>query len=130
MKTLNPILGALMLGLCAVTFSAHSQTGATATTHGNTVMTEDQIDAKYDADQKRCDQLKGNEEDVCEKKAKADRDSAKADLKQAKEGAEARHDADKEKMKAQYEVAKEKCDAMSGDAKDTCIANAKTQYHQ
>lgn len=130
MKTLNPLLSALMLSLCAVTFSAQAQTSPAASTQGNAVMTDDQIDAKYDADKERCDQLSGNEEDVCEEKAKADRDSAKADLKRASAGAEARHDAEKDKMKAQYEVAKEKCDAMSGDAKDACIANAKTQYHQ
>jgi hypothetical protein len=91
-------------------------------------MTPQQIDAQYDTAMKRCDGLKGNEHDVCEKEAKAQRDAAKADAKAGKESAEARHDAEKEKRDAAYDVAKEKCDAMSGDAKDQCIAKAKTQF--
>jgi hypothetical protein len=92
------------------------------------VMTSDQINAQYDAAMKQCDGLKGNDNDVCEKQAKAQRDSAKADAKAGKKSAEARHEAVKEKRDSAYEVAKEKCDAMSGDAKDQCIAQAKTQY--
>lgn len=91
-------------------------------------MTSDQIEARYDAAMKRCDGMRGNDKDVCEEEAKAQRDAAKADAKAGKESAEARHDAVKEKRDAAYDVAKEKCDAMSGDAKDQCIAQAKTQY--
>jgi hypothetical protein len=91
-------------------------------------MTSDQIDAKYDAAMKSCNGMKGNDKDVCEKEAKAQRDASKADAKQGKKSAEAQHDAVKEKRDAAYDVAKEKCDAMSGDAKDQCIAQAKTKY--
>lgn len=88
------------------------------------------IRAQYDQAMKRCDALKGNEKDVCEKEAKAQRESAKADAKEAKESAEAHQEAVEDKRDAQYKVAKEKCDAMSGDAKDACLAEAKTKYGQ
>lgn len=91
-------------------------------------MTNDQIEAQYDAAMKHCDGMKGNQKDVCKKEAKAQRDAAKADAKANKKSAEAKHDAVKEKRDAAYKVAKEKCDAMSGDAKDQCIAQAKTKY--
>ena len=114
------ISGAL---LCVATMgtSAFAQTNAA-------VHSPDQINAQYKADMKRCDAMKGNDKDVCEKQAKANRDSAKADAKSGKKNAETRHDAVKEKRDAQYGVEKEKCDAMSGDAKDQCIAQAKTKY--
>lgn len=91
-------------------------------------MTSRQITSQYDAAMKHCATLKGNDKDVCQKEAKAQRDSAKADAKANKKKAEARHDAVQEKRDAAYSVAKEKCDAMSGDAKDQCIAQAKTKY--
>lgn len=92
------------------------------------VQTDDQIDAQYDAAMKQCDGMRGNQQDVCKKEAKAQREKAKADAKAGKKSAEARHDAAEEKRDANYKVAKEKCDAMSGDAKDQCIAEAKTKY--
>ncbi|SHH83479.1 hypothetical protein [Pollutimonas bauzanensis] len=125
MKKFNPVFGALALSFCAAAFSVQAQTAG-----GGAVMSKDQISAKYDADMKRCDSMKGNDKDVCQKQAKADRVSQKADAKQAKDSAESRHDANKDKMDAQYKVAKEKCDAMSGDAKDQCMANAKTRYNK
>jgi len=91
-------------------------------------MTSDQISAQYDAAMERCDNLSGNDKDICEQQAKAERDSAKADAKAGKKSAEAQHDAVREKRDAAYDVAKEKCDAMSGDAKDQCVAQAKTKY--
>ncbi|WP_369406268.1 hypothetical protein [Pollutimonas subterranea] len=84
--------------------------------------------AQYKADMQKCETMKGNDQDVCEKAAEARRDSAKADQKANKESAEAQHDAAKTKRDSAYDVAKEKCDAMSGDAKDQCIAQAKTQH--
>ncbi|UYO92502.1 hypothetical protein [Pollutimonas sp. M17] len=91
-------------------------------------MTADQISSQYDSAMKHCDSLKGNDKDVCEEKAKAQRDSAKADAKAGKASAEAQHDATEEERDSAYNVAKEKCDAMSGDAKDQCITQAKTKF--
>ncbi|RTZ48159.1 hypothetical protein EKL30_04195 [Candidimonas sp. SYP-B2681] len=122
MRKFAPIFSAL--ALCAAVVSVQAQTA------GTPAMTKEQINARYDADMKRCDSMKGNDKDVCQKQAKATREEQKADAKQAKENAESRHDANKEKMEAEYKVAKEKCDALSGDAKDQCVANAKTRYNQ
>lgn len=88
------------------------------------------IKMNYDQAMKRCDTLKGNEKDVCEKEAKAQREGAKADAKEAKKDAEAHQEAVEDKREADYKVAKEKCDALSGDAKDACQAEAKTKYGQ
>ncbi len=85
-------------------------------------------DADYKAAKKKCGPLKGNDQDVCEKEAKAAHESALADAKAKRKGAEADKDARKEKNDANYDVAKEKCDALSGDAKDQCVANAKSKY--
>jgi septal ring factor EnvC (AmiA/AmiB activator) len=120
MSIIKLSLSAIALSIPAVTFTAHAQTQAP--------MSNKEIDAQYRADQKRCDGLKGNEKDVCQKEARAARDTAKADAKQAKEQAESRHDATKKKRESAYDVAKAKCDTMSGNAKDACMADAKTRY--
>jgi hypothetical protein len=96
-------------------------------------------DADYDVAKEKCDDLKGNDKDVCVKQAKATHTKAKADAKVAKvdnktaanaseKRAEARQDAREDTRDAQYKVAKEKCDAMSGAAKDQCIKDAKAHY--
>lgn len=97
-------------------------------------------DAQYDVARERCDDMKGNQKDVCVKDAKAAHEKAKADIAAsirtgAKSGAmgsttstsgkrEAREDA----ADAKYDAAKERCDSMSGDARDRCVADAKMHY--
>ena len=96
-------------------------------------------DADYDVAKEKCDDLKGNDKDVCVKQAKAAHTKMKADAKVARvdnktaataseKRAEARQDAREDTRDAQYKVAKEKCDAMSGAAKDQCIKDAKAHY--
>lgn len=98
-------------------------------------------DADYDVAKEKCDDLKGNDKDVCVKEAKATRTKAKADAKVAKvdsktahntaeKRADARKDAAEDKRDADYKVAVEKCDAMSGAAKDQCVKNAKMRYNK
>ena len=84
--------------------------------------------ANYAVAKEKCDDLKGNQKDVCVKEAKATRDKALADTKMVKKEADARADDRDTKRDADYKVAAEKCDAMSGDAKSTCVNNAKVQY--
>ena len=129
------ILAALTLACSGLAFSAQAQTqGATANTSsaGSTsqALSDDQIDARYDAAMDRCDGMTGNDEDVCKQKAKAERDDAKAEAKRDKEVAKANRKAKEDKQDANYELAKEKCDAMSGDQKDACIEKAKAEYNQ
>jgi len=89
---------------------------------------EARADAAYAVAKEKCDDLKGNQKDVCVKEAKATRDKALADTKMVKKEADARADDRDTKRDADYKVAAEKCDAMSGDAKSTCVNNAKVQY--
>ena len=96
-------------------------------------------DADYDVAKEKCDDLSGNQKDVCVKEAKAVHAKAKADAKVAKvdhkvsaNSAEKRADVRKEAREdtrdAQYKVAIEKCDVMSGAAKDQCVKDAKVHY--
>lgn len=107
-------------------------------------------EADYEVAKERCDDLSGNQKDVCLKDAKAAETAAKADAKAMKkssdaradsvekssesrtearrEAAEARKDAAEDKRDAQYEAARERCDSLSGNAKDDCVARAKAQY--
>jgi hypothetical protein len=92
-------------------------------------------DADYDVAKEKCDDLSGNQKDVCVKQAKANHTKMKGDAKvmkvsdkAAEKRADARKDANEDTRDAQYKVAVEKCDAMSGAAKDTCVKNAKVRY--
>jgi hypothetical protein len=96
-------------------------------------------DADYDVAKEKCDDMSGNQKDVCVKQAKAAHTKAKADAKVARadadasrkageKRADARQDAREDTREAQYKVAVEKCDAMSGAAKDQCVRDAKQHY--
>ena len=96
-------------------------------------------DADYDVAKEKCDDMSGNQKDVCVKEAKATHTKAKADAKVAKvdsktahnameKRADARKDAREDTRDAQYKVAVEKCDGMSGAAKDQCVKDAKVHF--
>jgi hypothetical protein len=102
-------------------------------------------EATYKVAKEKCDDLKGNDKDVCNKEAKAAHTKAKADAKVTKEVkkvasgetsmqkapekiADAKREAKDDKRDAEYKVAKEKCDALSGQTKDNCIAQAKLKF--
>ena len=96
-------------------------------------------DADYNVAKEKCDDLSGNQKDVCVKEAKAAHTKAKADAKvdrvaadtrntSSEKVANARKDAAEDKRDADYKVAIEKCDSMSGAAKDTCVKDAKARY--
>ncbi len=85
-------------------------------------------DAAYGVAKEKCDDLKGNDKDVCVKEAKAVQAKATADAKMVKKVSEARTDATQTKVDADYKVAAEKCDAMAGDAKTSCMTAAKAKF--
>jgi hypothetical protein len=98
-------------------------------------------DASYELAKEKCDDMKGNDKDVCMKDAKAARTTAKENAKVAKTSAnnagkrndnvsEAKKDAAEEKREAEYKAAKERCDAMSGAGKDNCQNEAKAKYNK
>jgi len=95
--------------------------------------------AAYDVAHEKCDDLAGNQKDVCVKEAKAELVKGKANAKvdrvvadtredAAAKQADARKEANVDKRDADYKVAIEKCDALAGGAKDSCIGNAKMQF--
>ena len=91
---------------------------------------EAQYKARYAVAKEKCDNLGGNDHDVCLSQAKSERDKAAAEVKLAKTTADAIGDASSEHAEADYKVAREKCDSLAGDAKDSCIAQAKSRYGQ
>ena len=96
-------------------------------------------DAVYSLAKEKCDDLAGNNKDVCVKEAKAAETKGKADAKvdkvateqaqdSTKKVAEAKQDAAQDKRDADYKVAVEKCDALAGDAKSRCVSDAKMRF--
>jgi len=96
-------------------------------------------EAQYDVAKEKCDDMTGNQKDVCKKEAKASYTKAKADAKvdrvasdttqnAMKKTSDARKDAVEDKRDADYKVAAEKCDSLSGNAKDACVRDAKAKY--
>jgi len=95
--------------------------------------------ADYMVAKEKCDDLGGNDKDVCVTEAKAARTKAIADAKAQrktgeaqsearKETKEARHDAAEDKRDAEYKVELQRCDDLSGDAKDSCVQRAKRTF--
>jgi chromosome segregation ATPase len=95
-------------------------------------------EANYAVAKEKCDDLKGNDKDVCVKEAKAAETKAKANAKVAKAAADpdrtatakqaVRQDAAEDNREADYKVAIEKCDALTGTAKDNCVRDAKARF--
>ncbi len=96
-------------------------------------------DAVYEVAKEKCDDLSGNQKDVCVKEAKAQYTKAKADAKvdrvasdssrdAIKKTADAKKDANEDKRDADYNLAVEKCESLAGGAKDTCVRDAKSRY--
>jgi hypothetical protein len=96
---------------------------------------ETKADVQYEIAKEKCDDLSGNNKDVCIKDAKAVEQRAKADIKAGLAGSTGasvsvgdRKDAREDARDAQYSAAKERCDALSGDTKDKCVADVKVRY--
>ena len=96
-------------------------------------------EATYDVAKEKCDDVTGNQKDVCVKEAKAQYTKAKADAKvdrvaadtsrnAVQKTADAKKDAAEDKRDADYKVAVEKCDALAGNAKDACVRDAKAKH--
>ena len=96
-------------------------------------------EAQYAVARENCDNLSGNDKDVCLKDAqaalarakadaKADRKSEEANKAAGEKVTEARRDASEARRQADYNAARERCDAFAGDAKDRCIAEARAKH--
>jgi hypothetical protein len=82
----------------------------------------------YAVAKERCDDMTGNNKNVCVQEAKAVEKKALADAKLGQEIGDAKKDAAAEKLDADYKVAIEKCNALAGDAKTSCVAAAKLKF--
>ena len=114
--------------LTAASFGAHSLATAADAVKSQYKADVAAADADYKAAKAKCKPLKGNDQDVCEKEAKATHETAVADAKAKRKTKDARNDAKKTSNDAEYSAAKEKCDALSGADKDKCQTAAKSQY--
>ena len=92
---------------------------------------EDRIEAEYKADKAKCDTMKDNAKDVCEKEAKGKEKVAKAELK-AKTNPTAANQRKVQEAKADaaYDVAKERCDDQKGNEKNACEKQAKAEHER
>ena len=99
---------------------------ASAMTSDEYKVAKEKIEADYKVDKAKCDTLKDNAKDVCDKEAKGKENVAKAELEQQYKPSDSHaRNVKEEQVKATYEVAKEKCDDLKGDAKNACEKQAK-----
>jgi|SRR5450830_991790 len=114
--------------LTAAAFGAHSLANAADPVKSRYKADVATADADYKTAKAKCKPLKGNEQDVCQKEAKAAHETAVADAKAKRKTTDAKKDAAKTTNDADYKVAQEKCDALSGAEKDKCQTAAKSQF--
>jgi hypothetical protein len=121
--------------ICVEEAKAKEKVARAELEYGYTGMPKDQnkilvakAESAYSVAKEKCDDMKGNEKDVCVKQAKAVEVKALADAKMGKQIGEAKTDAAQDKRDADYKVAAEKCDAMTGDAKAACMTSAKAKF--
>ncbi len=104
---------------------------AFAMTEGDYDVAKTKIEADYKVDKVKCDQLKGNANDVCDDRAKGKMNVAKATLEnEYKPTPEHAKDMEEAKIKMAYNVADEKCDSLKDDAEDACQKQAKMERDQ
>ena len=96
-------------------------------------------EADYSVAKEKCEDMSGNNRDVCKKDAKAAYTRAKGDAKVNREAREASKDArekisdarqaaNKEINQADYKADRERCNALASDAKDRCVNDVKARY--
>lgn len=142
MTKLQTALCTLALGFSLTAFNAAAQTtgdtqaspGVPATQQSssqagaNGQMTDEQRERRHEAELKRCEDLSGDEKDICQKQADANRDITKAENNRNEKTVDANREANKEKKDAQYNVEKEKCKALAGDAQDRCMDDLDARF--
>jgi hypothetical protein len=112
--------------MLAIASSCFVVTQASAMTQDEHKVAKEKIEAAYKVDKAKCDAMKDNAKDVCQKEAKGKENVAKAELEQQYKPSDSNaRKVEEEKVKATYEVAKEKCDDQKGDAKNACEKQAK-----
>ena len=112
--------------MLAIASSCLVATQANALTKDEYKAEKDKIQANYKVDKTKCDVLKDNAKDICDKEAKGKEKVALAELEQQYEPTDKHaRSVQEQKSDAVYQVAKEKCDDLKGDAKNLCVKQAK-----
>jgi hypothetical protein len=120
-RMMKPIVGASALAIATFVAPAQAQTSRADYDAAKT-----RAESDYKVARERCKPLRGNDQDVCEREAKAVRDKTIADANAAYKNTDrARANAAETKAEADYKVAREKCDALSGNQKDVCVEQAR-----
>jgi hypothetical protein len=91
---------------------------------------EARYEARYEVAKERCDDLSGQQKDVCQTAATTERDKAKASAKARMDMAETLRDEDSARAEADYKLAREKCNGLDGNGKDVCVATARARFNQ
>ena len=112
--------------MLAIASSCLLATQANALTKDEYKAEKDKIQANYKVDKTKCDALKDNAKDICDKEAKGKEKVALAELEQQYKPTDKHaRSVQEQKIDAVYQVAKEKCDDLKGDAKNLCVKQAK-----
>jgi hypothetical protein len=134
-KTACASLSANAKDICAQEAKAKEKVARAELEYAYTGKPEDQnkvvvakAESTYSVAKEKCDDMKGNDKDVCVKQAKATEVKALANAKMGQQIGEAKTEASEDKRDADYKVAAEKCDSMTGDAKAGCMAAAKAKF--
>ena len=115
--------------MLAISSSCFVVTQASAMTQDEHKVAKEKIEATYKMDKAKCEPMKGNAKDVCEKEAKGKEKIAKAELEQAyKPSDKNMRKVEEVKADVAYDVAKEKCEDLKGDAQKSCEKDAKSSH--
>ena len=119
MTTMKRALPLLALAACFLAAQASAMTPDEYT------IAKERIEADHKVDKTRCDTLKDNAEDVCEKEAQARYKVGRAELEQAFKPSDSNaRKLTEAKVDTAYEVAKEKCDDQASEQKNACMKQA------
>ena len=129
MRKIHNALNIAALAACMAFAGAPAYAQSDAARAG-AILTEDQIETRYDAAMERCEGLKGEQQDLCEKEAKTEREKARADAQLHERASDAQKEAAEKKTEADYELGKARCDAMSGNDARTCKADLDARFNR
>lgn len=129
MRKIHSALNIAALAACMVFAGAPAYAQSDAARAGY-ILTQEQIETRYDAAMERCEGMKGDQHDLCEKEAETEREKARADAELHERASEAQKDAAEKKTEAEYELGKARCDAMSGNESRSCRADLDARFNR
>lgn len=121
---------ALLLAAFACAFAASAQIPGTLT-QDDVKARQVRIEEQYDQSQARCRKLQGPSRELCNERARGERDVQSAELQLAAQPTgDNDHKLRLAKAEASYSQALVRCKSLDGDARGVCRDDAKTTYAQ